>query len=149
VLFLTPVTMMVSHGAAGLPAICWSTGGLLNWLSMKLRHAAALALVLLAVSMAGCSPKAFWLLMVPPIHGGQVDISAPLKSWTTMYHPFRSLSECEQMRQSIIAFSANKQDMEKMQKMLKNFGAGVWETTKTLESHATCVASDDSRLTAN
>ena len=116
---------------------------------MKPRHAATLALLVLAASMAGCGPKAFWLLMIPPIHGGQVDINAPIKSWTSMYHPFRSLSECEQMKQAVTAFSSNKQDMEKMQKMFKNFGEAQLEITKTLESHATCIASDDPRLTAN
>ena len=116
---------------------------------MKRCHAAALALLVLAVSMAGCSPKAFWLLMVPPIHGGQVDINAPLKSWTPMYHLFRSLSDCEQMRQAVTAFGANKEYMEKMQKMFKSFGESQLETTKILESHATCVSSADFRLTAN
>ena len=65
--------MMASHGAAGLSAISRSRGGMLNWLFMKLRHAAALALV-------------GWYLMIPPIvrppgREGTADTKAPLSKW--------------------------------------------------------------------
>ena len=47
--------MMASHGAAGLSAISRSRGGMLNWLFMKLRHAAALAFLMLG-TLSACSP---------------------------------------------------------------------------------------------
>ncbi len=113
---------------------------------MKPRHAAALALVMFAVSVTGCGRSGFWLLMVPPLHDGQVDANAPIKSWTTMSHPFRSLSECEHTKQGAAAFYANKQDMDKIQNMFKSFSKSQLEIGKTLLSHMTCVSSEDFRL---
>ncbi len=66
-----------------------------------------------------------------------------------MYHPFRSVSECEQMKQAVTAFDANKHNLEKFQKMFKNLSQSQLDTTEALVAHATCVSSDDFRLSGN
>jgi len=99
---------------------------------MKPRHAAALMLFVLAVSMAGCERrKPFWLLMEPPVNGDQIDKNAPIKNWTLMYHPFGSLSKCFNMEQ-FVQYSSRHEPLNSMpQKM-------------TL--YVTCVSSNDPRL---
>src|SRR5260370_42243508 len=97
--------------------------------------------------MAGCEGKAFWLLMMHPVQpGGQINVNAPIKSWTPMYHPFGSLSECEQMKQAVTSFDSNKQNMQKFQKMFKSFSGAQLDAAANMVSQATCVSSDDPRL---
>lgn len=114
---------------------------------MRSLHLAALALLTIAALMAGCEGKAFWLLMRPPIQsGGQVNIDAPIKSWTPVHHVFGSLSECEKMKHADTSFDWNKQNMQIFEKMFKNLSQAQLDATKTMLSHMTCISSDDPRL---
>ena len=63
---------------------------------MKPRHAAALALLVLAASMAGCrgSNKGWYLLQPPLGDDGYANIDAPLAKWHFL-GAFDSAAECE------------------------------------------------------
>lgn len=89
---------------------------------MKLRHAAALALV-------------GWYLMVPPLianpnptTGGQLEVSAPLSKWEIV-RSFDTAAECNEARQRTAAS-----------------GVGNAEAQRLWQKYATCIASDDPRL---
>ena len=102
-------------------------------MSMKLRHAAALALT-------------FWLLVSPPIHEEKVDLSAPVKHWRLTGHVFDSLDDCQAYKAQIIAGSS----LVGTGTFDKLFKAPLPEklttTVKQALSSSTCVSSDDPRL---
>ena len=113
---------------------------------MRFRHATSLALLTIAGSMAGCGGKPFWLLMTPPVKAdGQVNIDAPIKSWTTMSHVFGSLSECEQMKKMITS-PDSRETTQRLQKMFKNFSQAQADAATNMMSHLACFSSDDPRL---
>jgi len=90
---------------------------------MKLRHAAALALV-------------GWYLMVPPIVDGVAVIDAPVSKWI-VNTPFDSASACDKA-QGILVLRA-KRDLEK--RVPKTDLAIAISFTQ-----AQCIATDDPRL---
>jgi hypothetical protein len=88
--------------------------------------------------------------MAPPVQKeGLINTNAPIKSWRMMYHPFGSLSECEQMRQAAVSFGTSDQAKQMFGKMFKSFGESQVDTATSLMLHSMCVSSDDPRLTAN
>ena len=91
---------------------------------MKLRHAAALALV-------------GWYLMVPPIVDGRAVIDAPVSKWI-VNTPFDSARECDKA-QAILVVKA-KGDLEKR----------LWDDAVAVTfTQAQCIATDDPRLKPN
>jgi hypothetical protein len=106
-------------------------------------------LALMLIGTPGCQNKVFWLLLTPPVPagGGAIDLRAPVKDWTPMYHVFASRSDCEQMRQAAIAAGYNKQDIQTLQKMFSKSDQAQLGLTLIMVSHAICVSSDDARLT--
>ncbi|HUA33126.1 MAG TPA: hypothetical protein VMA09_05935 [Candidatus Binataceae bacterium] len=112
---------------------------------MNARHAAALALLLLVASMVGCERrKPFWLMMMPPVQEGQLELNAPMMSWSPN-GLFGSFSECEQARKAAAAFSV-KQAQQMFGKMFKNFSEAQIKGAMGVMSNAVCIASDDPRL---
>jgi hypothetical protein len=96
---------------------------------MKLRHAAALALV-------------GWYLMVPPIGSKNgvpmVDKSAPLSQWHHRHSVYQSESDCtEALTKERDTYEAEIQAGE------LTMGSYIWKGQLDLE---TCIASDDPRL---
>jgi hypothetical protein len=91
---------------------------------MKLRHAAALALV-------------GWYLLVPPwVAPNQFDATAPLAQWPQV-KSFDSAAACEQHRLGAFRhFSANK---EKLDEAAAEYNARLYRA-------ALCVETDDPRL---
>jgi hypothetical protein len=90
---------------------------------MKLRHAAALALV-------------GWYLMVPPINNGTPEIDAPLSRWETQ-SSYNTAVECQSDLYIVV-----KQALADLQKpMVQDKKSLVLQF-----STATCVASDDPRF---
>jgi hypothetical protein len=93
---------------------------------MKLRHAAALALVA-------------WYLMVPPLaepDGLSIDTTAPLTAWVNMKPSFASKPDCETTKAKMIALHPHPSDPSEQ---LRHDGAKA----------ALCVPSDDPRLKSN
>jgi hypothetical protein len=100
---------------------------------MKLRHAAALALVawyLMTPVAARCVEHANgkWSLRVPPNiktgHGPEIDFTAPLNHWWSIGGGFRSREACERAR--------------------ANWPTDTWTGQQVL--HGKCVLIDDPRL---
>jgi hypothetical protein len=113
---------------------------------MKPRHAAALALVVLAASMAGCkSGSTFWLLMTPPAQANGQD--EPMITWSPS-QLFRSSAECEQVRKAMSAVTA-KQAQQSFGKIFKNLSDAQLDATVGAMSHSVCISSADPRLMGN
>jgi hypothetical protein len=118
---------------------------------MRLRHAAALALI----AVCACSKQSKgWYLMTPPIEGATVNKSAPLAKWEVK-QSFDSANSCE------TNLDANKDLAEKAWlhpetqqepkdwKFLPPEGWTAWvKANSTQFQHAVCIASDDPRLNA-
>jgi hypothetical protein len=85
---------------------------------MKLRHAAALALV-------------GWYLLAPPLYKGEVDEKAPLKEWTVL-QSFGTVTECSQWL-SVLLHKAN-------------LDPATRTVVKHRLLAASCMSSDDPRL---
>ena len=89
---------------------------------MRLRHAAALALV-------------GWYLVLPPWG----NVNAPLSKWH-IYQPFDSAAECQTGRDSVVTY----QDKHKGLAMTLTTASGG--DLQFDASGATCIATDDPRL---
>ena len=85
---------------------------------MKLRHAAALALV-------------GWYLLAPPLYKGEVDEKAPLKEWTVL-QSFGTVTECSQWL-SVLLHKAN-------------LDPAIRTVVKHRLLATSCMSSDDPRL---
>ena len=103
---------------------------------MNLRHAAALALIVLAASMAGCGSSDKSILLVPYRPG---DSSEPLSQW---YHSgsFETAADCN----SLLAWMMS----DEYAKHARGTPAQIEEYQRTLKS-ARCVPTDDPRLKGN
>jgi hypothetical protein len=93
---------------------------------MNARHTAALALV-------------GWYLMLPPIPGGKLDVTAPLSRWE-IQNTYDSAIDCQsslgQIETEALAELQRPMANEKQQLVLRS-------------TSGTCVAEDDPRLKPN
>jgi len=97
---------------------------------MNPRHAAALALV-------------GWYLMMPPLGGGKVDATAPLRRWR-QFNAFDSAHACEQYKQSpdfMLELELDQQGVEPELSAQTALELRVAESSNSL-----CVSTDDGRL---
>ena len=107
---------------------------------MKIRHAAALALIL----VCACSRKTeltgqSWYLMLPPTTGtDSFDTSAPLLKWTASGN-FDSLAECTQ---------AQAEDIKAYRDNSVQVATNVAEFSVKVYSAGRCIGSDDPGLKA-
>ncbi len=98
---------------------------------MKLRHAAALALV--GCYIAACSKNGGWYLMVAPVShngGAQIQSDAPLRQWIKVGE-FSSAAECDNQRSKWLLNA---------QRLSYDVPEGTWPL---------CVAANDPHLKSN
>jgi hypothetical protein len=100
---------------------------------MKLHHTVAIAPV-------------FWLLMMPPLHEGKADLTAPLRHWHVMGHLYDSSKDCEGDRVTVVA-TAKSISENSVAPWLKIplSGPQIAEVKKAEES-ARCISSEDPSL---
>jgi hypothetical protein len=89
---------------------------------MKLRHAAALALV-------------GWYLMVPPIENGQLNLHAPVSRWE-IESSYDRADDCQRIIARFV----------QMYPHLKDEGSGFTKAKAWPMVNAKCIATDDPRL---
>jgi len=100
---------------------------------MKLRHAAALALV-------------GWYLMLPPQHGGSADFNthAPLSEWTVL-EKYDDTSACERGKMDQLSKWYDRASVDRPG--TKEAEKDILMTIRLNDSQ--CIASDDPRLKGN
>jgi hypothetical protein len=105
---------------------------------MKLRHAAALALVVVcACSKNTDTASESWFLMVPPASGtDSFDTSAPLSKWRVSGN-FASVAECT---------SSQADDIKAYEDNTVQVATNVAEFNVKVYRAGRCVASDDPGL---
>src|SRR5712671_415334 len=108
---------------------------------MKPRHAVALA---------------FWLILVPPIKGGQIDSSASLIGWSAYKQLFVSEANCETVRREFVNLASSPDPQKTVQhrvqdrlKSLPPASQADFAKVFAAEQQAICVSSEDPRFKPN
>lgn len=100
---------------------------------MKPRHAIALAFT-------------FWLLLSPPLHDEDVDLSAPIKHWRPTGHLFDSRDDCQAYKNQLASSSSLITNGGFDSLIRVPLSEKAKSSVQQTITQATCVSSDDTRL---
>jgi hypothetical protein len=103
---------------------------------MTLRHAALLA---------------FWLILAPPITGGQIDSTASLFKWHVYSKLFASEADCENIKRDMLNLASRADAQQVVKDRLKSMPLSTdhYAMIFAAERQSICVSSQDPRLSSD